>query len=313
MRFIDTHWKKGHILGHDRNLFEYEFVNGDEVHFVISENAQGEIDGLEGFIPYGKQHRDVLTAIWKVVKSDNPTLGIEIFQFLLENTDARCVSGPGINKKTIGIYQYLGIPTGLMEHWYCLNRDTEYKIASIADPYIPQIGTEGLGRLRHFESFQSLEASFDFKSYYASNPRPLKEAWYIEKRYFKHPIYQYQVYGVVKEGCVDVFLVFRIQEYGGNRALRLVDVVGNFSRLYGVTNEIDRLMVEYDAEYVDIYEAGLPSEEMKKAGWRQVKESGNTIPNYFSPFVRENIDIYYMSQDADITLFKADGDQDRPN
>ena len=39
----------------------------------------------------------------------------------------------------------------------------------------------------------------------------------------------------------------------------------------------------------------------------------NIIPNYFSPFIRENIDIYIRYNDDSTRFFKADGDQDRPN
>ena len=39
------------------------------------------------------------------------------------------------------------------------------------------------------------------------------------------------------------------------------------------------------------------------------------IPIYFAPFVRDNIEIIYFADniDHDFCIFKADGDQDRPN
>jgi len=41
------------------------------------------------------------------------------------------------------------------------------------------------------------------------------------------------------------------------------------------------------------------------------------IPNYFEPFKRINIDLNYaykdLKKDSPVRLFKADGDQDRPN
>jgi hypothetical protein len=40
----------------------------------------------------------------------------------------------------------------------------------------------------------------------------------------------------------------------------------------------------------------------------------NIIPNYFEPFVAENIDIYFFSNTNEkVYIFKGDGDQDRPN
>ncbi len=34
---------------------------------------------------------------------------------------------------------------------------------------------------------------------------------------------------------------------------------------------------------------------------------------YFDPFLRENIEIWYQKSKEEIVIFKADGDQDRPN
>ncbi len=92
-----------------------------------------------------------------------------------------------------------------------------------------------------------------------------------------------------------------------------MDIIGNDTLFYQVTDGIDRLVKSLDAEYVDFYETGLSEERMESAGWKKVKDSGNVIPNYFSPFVQENIDINYMAQEKEVVLFKADGDQDRPN
>lgn len=46
----------------------------------------------------------------------------------------------------------------------------------------------------------------------------------------------------------------------------------------------------------------------------ELKENDtNIIPNYFSPYVAENIDIYVGAKYKGAVFFKADGDQDRPN
>lgn len=312
MEFIDTYWKKGHILAKDRKLFEYEFLDGKKVNVVISENENGEIDGMEGFISYGKKNRYTFPVIWKVVRGNNPMLGIEILRFIMNNADTCCVASPGINSKTVGIYKYLKISTGVMQQWYRLN-DMEYFVAKVADTNIPVVENETNSKLKKYKSFQELLDDFDFEEYYDKNPKPLKEEWYIKKRYFNHPIYQYEVYGIKTDNKVDAFVVFRIQECNGHSVLRLVDIVGNYGRIYTATDAIDNLMKQNNFEYIDLYEKGLIEDELRRAGWLPVKGSGNIIPNYFSPFVQEIIDINYMSQDPDIILFKADGDQDRPN
>lgn len=314
MKFIDEHWRKGHILAHNRQMFEYEFVEDEKVNVAISvDDGAGEINGMEAFIVYGKKNRYVFLSIWKVIHTANPTLGVEILQFIIKNADTCCVSSPGINKKTIPIYKYLGIHTGIMTQWYRLGQMDDFQIAKIKNPMRPVIQTSCDSILKRYDNFDELQKQFDFEKYYKSSLKPLKEKWYVEKRYFRHPLYKYQVYGIEKEGKAETILVIRVQEYENHNAIRLVDVIGNYQLFYSATKQIDELLEEYQAEYADIYETGLSDEDMKKAGWLSVMGSGNIIPNYFSPFVQENIDIYYMSQDSDIVLFKADGDQDRPN
>jgi len=63
---------------------------------------------------------------------------------------------------------------------------------------------------------------------------------------------------------------------------------------------------------------GLPEKEFIKSGFVKAGDSQNlVIPDYFEPFVKSNIDIFFARKseniENDIILFKGDGDQDRPN
>ena len=55
---------------------------------------------------------------------------------------------------------------------------------------------------------------------------------------------------------------------------------------------------------------------LKKAGFKQNKFTKNIIiPNYFEPFVKENINICtaVWPKKTQLLIFKGDGDQDRPS
>jgi len=199
-----------------------------------------------------------------------------------------------------------------MNQWYRLSNRINYNIAEINNKSIPKTkpSNKRLFRITNFDNLQNL---FDFKRYEDSNPKPFKSAWYVEKRYFNHPIFSYLVYGILEDDVCSTILIFRKQELNRYNVLRLVDIIGNFDFLYSVTKCIDEIMNELESEYVDFYEVGMDSSMMEMAGWMLVNKSKNIIPNYFHPFVRKNIDIYYTSSDDEIRLFKADGDQDRPN
>lgn len=314
MKFIDENWKKGHILGNDESFFRYELIRNGKVAVVLA-FEDSKLVGMEGFIPYGDEKRDIMTVVWKVVKSATPMLGMKILDYIRKKADVRTISSPGINLKTVELYHYLGYKTGKMTQWYRLNsKISNYKIAVVNNYTSSKVDATSY-KLQKFTDFGSLSRKFSFDAYYNTNPIPLKEAWYIEHRYFHHPIYQYDVYGIIDDTdkICRTLLVFRSQEAQGSCCLRLVDVIGNTSLLYQVTAQIDELLQTGNYEYVDFYEKGLDVKAMGTAGWKPVIDSGNIIPNYFAPFVQENIDIRYFTSEPSIKLFKADGDQDRPN
>ena len=60
---------------------------------------------------------------------------------------------------------------------------------------------------------------------------------------------------------------------------------------------------------------GIPAEIWQAAGFTErVEGDGCVIPNYLTPPLRENTEYYYFtSKPENFVLFKADGDQDRPN
>ena len=311
MNFIEIYWKKGHILANNKDFFKYEHLLEEGVTYVISENEGGEINAILGYIPYGKHDRDVMTVMWKANHTAESSLGLKLFKFLMDNGDIRVIASPGSNPKLKGLYGYLGYHFGKMTQWYRLQDKNKYSIAKITNPEIPDV--KNAVTYMVISSWNDVEENFDFE-HYGKNIKPYKEDWYIKKRYFEHPIYDYIVYGVKGYyNKVSLLMFFRVINVKGQKAIRLVDCIGDISVLSQVSNVIDDILIKYDAEYVDCYETGLPDSVMCMAGWKKTEGSGNIIPNYFEPFVQENIDIYYFSSDADVILFKADGDQDRPS
>lgn len=311
MAFIDTYWRKGHILGNDKEFFQYEHLLEEGVSYVISEDENGEINAILGYIPYGKTNRDLMTVMWKANHTAHASLGLELFKFLKENGDARIMASPGSNPKLKGLYHYLGYQFGKMTHWYRLRYQSNYYVAKILDDEIPSV--DGNAEYIEIATWKDLESQFDFENY-TKAVKPYKEAWYIKKRYFNHPKYNYRLFGIKNTyGKVDLLLIFRVISVNDYNVVRLVDCIGDFSIIDSISNVLDDVLEKYKAEYVDCYEAGLPDKFMICSGWKKTEGSGNIIPNYFAPFMQENIDIYYFTSDPEIVLFKGDGDQDRPN
>ena len=137
----------------------------------------------------------------------------------------------------------------------------------------------------------------------------------MQRRYFAFPHLTYQVYAAKEQGRLLAYLVCRVVDSGQGKALRIADFVGDTSLLPRLGAAIDRLLKASGAEYAECYCAGVDPAVMAAAGFCERREGdANILPNYLQPPLFENTEYYYFTSDPDrFVLFKADGDQDRPN
>lgn len=326
MEYIDTVWKKGHILATDREFFEYEFRDGEDVHFLIARDRlhNNIIAAINGYYPCSKdkEHFDIWGCMWSARKDnqDMPMLGVEIGKRLY-NLGHRSETGLGNNQNTAVPIQgrFFKDKTGKLEQYYMLNEQTEYRIADIKEP-VSLIGKEYDNNpycMKRITDFKEIEANFDFTRF--KENVPYKDGWYINKRFFNHPVYTYKVYGVYNRKCgldnvIDALTTFKKVVIGERSVLRLVDFTGDKAVIPYLYKDFKGIMTP-EIEYIDFYCYGFEEDALNKAGF--IKRTGqdiNIIPNYFDPFVRENVDIWFnTTQQEGITICKADSDQDRPN
>lgn len=317
MAFIDCNWKRGHILANNRDYFEYEMVLDGTVNFLIAKTwKEGVIEGILGFIPCSrsKNKLDIWGVIWKTIEGSTPMLGMELKKRLMRVTGARTDLGVGANVKTsvplLGrIYHYY---TAKMKHYYRLADCTEYKIAKILDKKIAQYRQDNPTQVVQLRTSRDLQNFFDFSK--VEDAIPYKDLWYYKKRFYDHPIYKYELWGLSNKESDTAILVTRKQECNGTIAIRIVDYIGQQKLFSGCGHFLDDLLK--DGEYIDFYFDGFEDQYALDAGMISVEQDDkNIIPNYFAPFEQINVDIYVDSSDTNhrCTFFKADGDQDRPN
>lgn len=317
MEFIDIYWRKNHILARDRNLFEWQYGgDGDKLNIVIGLDDDGNIQGMLGFVAYDiTDNKDIALALWKA----NPStgfLGVRLLKYLMDNEPHREIVCPGINMKTTSkIYELVSMKVGQMKQWYRLAKRQDYLIAKIEDEEIPAYNKSDMEfELVKVRSLDELKEYFNFDSMAIRSHIPRKSMNYIDRRYFRHPIYRYIVYALCrnKSKATTVF-IFRVQDCNDSHALRLIDCVGDYENIQYITKQFDSLLDEMECEYMDVYETGIDDELFLSAGWKKVENNGNVIPDYFSPFEHRKVDIYFSSSIDNAVLFKGDGDQDRPN
>lgn len=309
MQFIDAEWKSGHILAKNRDFFEYMYVVNGKVNFVVSVSEENEINGLLGFIPYDKEYKQISLSLWKALKSEDGMIGMRLLNYLEEEIKPTIIATPGVNPvTTTSIYRFFKYAVYKMQHFYRLSNRKEYNIASVGDCGLLKVENfEGsVTEINSFNEYLQLDIKYEKGSL-------KKEDWYVKRRYFEHPIYKYKCY-IVKNQLNDILLVIcREQMVENSKCIRVVDMLGRYSLLPCFTNYIDGEMEQSNYEYIDCYVAGVDNNLFVRAGWKSIEDSFDIIPNYFEPFLKENIDIYCSSKPADIIMFRGDGDQDRPN
>jgi len=317
MSFINDNWKENHILARDESFFTYEHRDENSINFVISSEGN-KINGVLGFIKYSDKNSDIATVIWKALKSDtNPMLGIELLEFLRNHKRYNVVFSLGINKKTIGIYNYLDIYTNHLSQYLIVNSDIEnYNILKIKDknnliPINFLVNSEyTLMRVNE----DKLDFNFSDYSYFI----PHKDKEYFVKRYFNHPVYTYKIYGICKNSILNSLIVTREVVVGNSKILRIMDYLGDENDIVYISKFLHQIILDNDYEYIDFMCYGFSEKTLEKACFTKVDLISKEliVPNYFAPFVQENIKINFMADTKEIDklrICKADGDQDRPN
>lgn len=318
MSFIDAHWKKGHILAVNRAFFEYEMTDGENVNFIIAKvKSSGVIDGILGFLPCSSstEKLDAWGVIWKTKDNALPMLGIELKKRFFTITGARNDLGTGANFSTSVplLSRIMHYYTSKMKHYYRLNDIESYTIAKVSHRDIPPYADSHEITVEIIPSSEKLESFFDFSSMHDS--LPYKDLWYYKKRFYNHPIYKYQVWGV-KGTKSKAFFVTRVQEYEEAKIVSIVDYYGDCSLFSQCGSFFDQLLKNGNYEYIDFYFDGFDEDLVKSAGFVMLTDNDtNIIPTYFNPFLLSNIDIYVIASNKNekFMFFKADGDQDRPS
>ncbi len=323
MHFIDEYWSKGHIMAQDKELFKYEYADGDNLNFILAiDKNTNLIEAIFGFILCSHiqdtNKKDIWGSMWKVNDThDNiPFLGIELAKRIFTLTDCRTHIGNGANlNTTIPLRRlFFGDKVVKMKQYYLLN-------SSIDDYKIAKIEHKGNGVTKFFEeetillefhSIDEVKKQFDVESV---NAIPYKDNWYVNKRYFCHPYYKYNIFGLADQtGKVGALMMARILECNDSKVFRIVDYIGDHKLFAGLAKQFANLLKRKDFEYIDFYTYGFDEESIFKAGFKlRTDDDPNVIPNYFEPFLQKNVDIWAHYKLDGTLFFKADGDQDRPN
>ncbi len=320
MSFMHDHWRAGHILSTNEELFLYDFRDADRLTMAIALTEQDEIVGLFGYIPYnGSALPDLAGSLWKALDvAGEPMLGLQMRRFVMENVPHRYFAAPGAGLQTRAIYHLIDMHWVEMAQYYIINPAiTEQRLAKAtpSGAALPAIRDHSVYRFEEIGDPRSLR-DFPFTAYTELGPQ--KDWTYLYKRFFEHPIYRYRTFLLSKQSEAVNIVVCREAQHAGASALRVVDFYGDERHMPGLTAHLAATMQQAGHEYLDFVCSGFTPRLMAAAGWQALDFDSKDviIPNYFEPFVQSNVRVYAVADrhpEIQPRLCKADGDQDRPN
>jgi len=315
---------KDHILSKSRSLFDFQHKLKDGYSFIIAKQKD-KLVGILGFIPTylydSSLEKDLQysTVTWFVdLKTNISGLGMTMFRNLLIKKKASFCYALSISEKAFLMHELLGYKIGWMFHAFIVNPSLK-KIKIIKNT----LHVKKLNQNKNYSLKQIKIKSFDQETAQLKIPLnivPTKSANYFKNRYLKHPIYNYNVYGIYKGSSLQALIALRLISIKDTKVIRLVDFVGIEKSLASIAFELQNLLLIEKAEYIDLYFFGLDNKILENGGFTIRTKNDNTIiPNYFEPFVNSNVEINFAyhfmnsNDDRSIHLFKGDADQDRPN
>ena len=188
---------------------------------------------------------------------------------------------------TLPIYSALGYMVGELQHYVHTNAAIDrFELASFESR--PAMAAHRAAPLET----RRLTRDDEFSAIAWALPDgrvPRKTPEYFRRRYARHPIYRYIVLAVLDGGAEAGLMAARIAEHGGRRALRIVDFLGAPDVLARTGPTVQALLEEFDAEYADVYNAGIDGEVFARAGFAPVDPEGpDVVPDHFEPFERRN-------------------------
>ena len=327
-KFINNEWKKDHILSSSRELFEWQYANGNENLNFVGIKISNTIKGILGFIPtsrYDQNLREknvIWLALWKISNDLKISgIGLKMLTFLKNEVKHVGIGVSGLGSSLPILYKSLGYFTSELSHYYVVNKN-KYKNLKLIKSDLgfihPTLKTNGkLWKSLNKENYKELtKNNYNFNC----NSSNRKSSDYFFNRYIKHPFYKYKVYLIFSDDNSESAIIStRIDTKENSNVLRIIDYYGNQEILNNAGFGLQNIMTKENIEYADFWTYGISNQIMENIGFSTINSKYNVIvPSYFEPFIDANNKIYFAYKNSNnaldnIFIYKGDGDQDRPN
>ncbi len=310
-KYIDTHWKNGHIFSKSNELLLWQHqYHQDEISFVGA-FEKNNLVAILGFINSNDStelQNSIWLAIWHSLNiTENSGNGLKVLLWLMNTIKPKSIGVGAISNEALEIYKKLRFKTAKLNHFYHINREHPLIKLKPCTPHKNELIKVSKIDFSEFENhFEKLASQF-YELY-----EPKKSLAYFKHRFFNHPVYQYQAWNL-QNNHEHALIFTRTISHEDLKVVRIVDAV--FSHPSLIANAAFEIAQIENAHYIDFLNYGIDLNLIHNHGMK-LKEAGEIIPHYFEPFLNQNVEIdLAFKNDTKKTylFFKADSDQDRPS
>jgi hypothetical protein len=327
IRFIADYWRKDHIFVRDRRVFDFQHKLDDENYNFVIARQGSEVVACLGFAAIeqydlsdkkwsGHQHpffgKGIWLCLWKSRQDVAAGMGFYLYRFLEENLEPEWVATAGISRYSVEAFKmFRWEPAVEMKHYFRPNAGLAPADFTLARPDL-SLSVPGNSEAPLYTLKQVTWN--EIKKLNTNGAVPAKHPGYFRGRYFDHPVYTYDVWAIENTLGPQYYLIVRVAEVPEGRCLRIIDIYGDIRSAAQVENQDIFFQTYPGIQYVDFLCEGIDHDLLQGLGLR-LKAEEEIVPEYFSPFLKENITIKAAVSKAIPGFYfcKGDADQDRPS
>ncbi len=321
MQFLDAHWQHDHVLATSRALMDWQHGATDGAYDYLIARDGGRLLGVLGYIantrfdPQLTEPKVIWLALWKVREDiAQPALGLRMLRFLAQAHEGAVLAVNGINLAHPPMYRALGYQVVELVQHVLVNPEARQTL--IGGPPLVQ-GSGPAGTATAFTELRAADLDALPQLSLDESTLPAKTPAYFRERFLHHPFYRYRVFRLDCGHAGTGLLALRVTQHENRRALRIVDFAGSPALFGSCGVSIARISAELDAEYADLWSWGIDPDLLAASGFAAIDPAGaTTVPNHFEPFLARTGRILCAFRNPTalpFRVFRADGDQDRPN
>lgn len=313
-------YKKNHIFKKNKKYFKWRFFNKKNIYNILILKFKKKIISFLCFYNlshYDKNLNNQITYLSLAFSEKNIIPGqlYLLINKLINNNKSKIIfTSP--HQAVLKLNQKIGFKVRKMNHFFF--RKKTYKKNSIASFNNFNLTSKKINLVDVEYKIINEKNVHEINEGIFKHQFPEKSKEYILNRFIKHPVDEYKIISSFNKKKIKNILILKIIKHKKNRVGRIIEYIGRPSQICNFNNFLLKLIDEKNLEYIDFYCYGIKKKYLQKVGFFDKSDYPKIIiPDYFNPFFKKNIDLYfgYKSEKNlpyNLNFFKSDCDLDTP-